>query len=580
LLNPTATGSSVCLSYKGLDGLIAATNIEIDQPVTIVTIPPTVENDGETAVTLPGLDRAVDSRFRQVPGVATGTFALRLAPGERWNVKVTVDPRPAAGPDVSAAALLPTGRPPRPAVTSTDSVLFNRFLERSRSDLLMLQTSFPEGSLPAAGIPWYVAPFGRDSLIVGLQSVPFEPHRSEGTLRVLAALQGTKYDPWRDEEPGKILHEVRYGEMARLGEIPHTPYYGTVDATPLFVFLFAETVAWSGNESLYHDLLPNVRRALAWIEGPGDADGDGFVEYLSRSDEGVRLVHQGWKDSYDSLHQPDGTPVNEGAIALVEVQGYVYAAYQRLSDVARRMGDQTWADELLTKANRVRALVEDRFWMEDDGFYAQALDAEKRQVRALSSNPGHLLFCGLPSPDRAARMARRQFAPDFFGGWGIRTLAAGMATYNPMSYHNGSVWPHDNSLIAAGLRRYGFDREAQTILNALSEAATADPLCRLPELYCGFSRDEGAARAPVPYPVSCSPQAWAAASAPLLVATMLGLRLDIERNFATVDPDLPPWLSEITVHGMIVRGSRASITVRRSGTGYSIGHDGPIEEQA
>jgi glycogen debranching enzyme len=323
--------------------------------------------------------------------------------------------------------------------------------------------------------------------------------------------------------------------------------------------------------------LPNVRRALDWIEGAGDADGDGLVEYQSRGADGVRIVHQGWKDSFDSLHQPDGSPVNQGAIALVEVQGYVYAAYRRLGEIAALMGDSGWAAELRRKAERVRSLVEERFWLEDAGFYAQALDGDKQPVRAISSNPGHLLFCELPSPDRAAAIASRLFEPDLDSGWGIRTLASGMATYNPMSYHNGSVWPHDNSLIAAGLRRYGFVARAMSLCDTLFEAASADPLTRLPELYCGFAREDGNDREPVPYPVSCSPQAWAAAAAPLLVGTMLGLRLEIGRGTAVIEPDLPAWLDEVTVHGMLVRGSRASFTVRRSGSRYSIVRDGPVD---
>ena len=570
-------GAGVHLSYVGLDGLTVATDVTFDQPARVETSLRVIEDDPQKPVLLPGLDRVVAEEPHAAASAASASFDVQLEPGAGWTLTVSVVPRPASDRPVAARANPPAGLGVAPATTSTDNAGFNRFLDRSRSDLLMLQTSFPEGSLPAAGVPWYVAPFGRDSLIVGLQTVHFEPRRTEATLRVLAALQGSKDDPWRDEEPGKILHEIRYGEMARRGEVPHTPYFGTVDATPLFVMLFAETVAWSGSEDLYRELMPNVRRALEWIEGPGDRDGDGLVEYRSGSADGVRILHQGWKDSFDSLHQPDGTPVNSGAIALVEVQGYVFAAYRRLSEVAARMGDTVWSAELGQKANRYRDLVEERFWMEDEGFYAQALDGEKRQVRALSSNPGHLLFCGLPSPERAARVAARFFRADFFSGWGIRTLATGEAAYNPMSYHNGSIWPHDNSVIAAGLRRYGFTDRLLTLTSALVEAATIDPHGRLPELFCGFPREGGIDRAPIPYPGSCSPQAWAAAAVPLLMAAMLGLRLDLGRGRAVIDPVLPAWLNEVTVHGMLVRGTRASFTVRRRGTDYAITCDGPVE---
>jgi glycogen debranching enzyme len=364
--------------------------------------------------------------------------------------------------------------------------------------------------------------------------------------------------------------------MARIGEIPHTPYFGTVDATPLFVLLFAETAAWTGDERLYRDLLPSVRRALEWIERYGDLDGDGFVEYLATPPDGVHITHQGWKDSHDSLHHVDGRPAH-GAIALVEVQGYVYAAYRRLAEVVATMGDTTWATELLERAEAMRARVEAAFWLDSQRFYAQALDGDKSPVGAISSNPGHLLFCGLPSPERADAVAQRLAQPDIDSGWGVRTLASSAATYNPMSYHNGSVWPHDNSLIAAGLARYGLTDASHRILSALLRAAAAYPLNRLPELYCGFARQSDAASdAPVAYPVSCSPQAWASGAALLLIKAILGLELDLERRALTVRPDFPSWLTEIDVHGLLVRGVPAAISVRREDNEYRLTSTGPV----
>ena len=274
--------------------------------------------------------------------------------------------------------------------------------------------------MTAAGIPWFVAPFGRDSLIASLQTLYVAPSRAKETLRTLAALQGRTVDPFREEEPGKILHEMRYGEMARLGDIPHTPYYGTVDATPLFVMLFAETIRWTGDESLYRELLPNVQRALEWIEQWGDRDGDGLLEYTTQSAESVRIVHQGWKDSHDSLHDVDGRSVT-GSVALVEVQGYVFAAYRWLAEVVALYGDASWAVDLRDRSDQVRRVVEDRFWLPEEGYYAQALDEEKRPVAAISSNPGHLLYCGLPSPERGRLVAARLRQPDLDSGWGVRT---------------------------------------------------------------------------------------------------------------------------------------------------------------
>jgi glycogen debranching enzyme len=364
--------------------------------------------------------------------------------------------------------------------------------------------------------------------------------------------------------------------MARLGEIPHTPYYGTVDATPLFVWLFAETVAWTADGELYRDLLPNVRRALDWIERFGDRDGDGFVEYHTDSEGSGRVVHPVWKDSHDSLHYPDGRPAL-GLIAPVEVQGYVFAAYVRLADVAAAAGEAGWAADLRAKADALRRRVEEAFWLEPEGFYAQALDGEKAPVGAISSNAGHLLVCGLPAPDRASRVAARLGRADLDSGWGIRTLSAAARSYNPMSYHNGSVWPHDNSLIGAGLYRYRHAAAGQAIARALFAAARAYPLDRLPELYCGFART-GADDAPVAYPVSCSPQAWASAALPLLVRAILGLEVDVDHRCLVVAPTLPAWLDRVTITDLHVLGHRGALTVRRNDRDHVISsEDLPVE---
>jgi glycogen debranching enzyme len=504
---------------------------------------------------------------------ATAVFAVDLDRGATWEVEVVLTPVPADDRPVLAA--IDTQRDV-PARIATGQPWVDRILDRAAADLAMLQTSFRDGTLPAAGIPWYVAPFGRDSLITALQTLHVAPRRAVATLRILARLQGATVDPAREEEPGKILHEMRYGELAQLGEIPHTPYFGTVDATPLFVMLFAETICWTGDETLYRELLPHARRALEWIEEWGDRDGDGLVEYTAEAAPGARLVHQGWKDHFDSLNDADGRPV-AGSIALVEVQGYVYAAYRWLADVAARFGGPHWANDLRRRAERVRRAVEERFWLPEVGFYAQALDAEKRPVAAITSNPGHLLYCGLPSPEHAAALAARLRQPDLDSGWGVRTLATGMPTYNPMSYHNGSVWPHDNSLIAAGLARYGDHAGLERITTALFAAADRIPGHRLPELYCGFARDDAAAAdAPVPYPVSCSPQAWAAGSPFLIVRALLGLEPDPSSGGVRIAPHLPPWLDRVQLEGMHVLGHRFDLAVAREGGGYRVASDGPV----
>ncbi|MGC4192734.1 MAG: glycogen debranching N-terminal domain-containing protein [Thermomicrobiales bacterium] len=484
-------------------------------------------------------------------GTVSLAWPLALAHGESATVELTIAPKPAGKPLVVAPADGSNAAfRPRLGFTSADPAL-DAFVRQCDADLALLYTSFPEGEIPAAGIPWFIAPFGRDSLIVALQTMHVYPDRAASTLRLLAALQGTKVDPWREEEPGKILHEMRYGDMARSGQAPHSPYYGSVDSTPLFVMTFAEYDRWHADDALYDELLPNIRRALEWIETRGDLDGDGLLEFGAKANDAVHITQQGWKDSFDSLHFADGREV-EGPIALVEVQGYLYAAYAGLAAAARRRGDAAWADELAAKAERVRQMVEDRYWMEDAGFYAQALDGGKRQVDAISSNPGHLLFCGLPSPERAARVASVLASPELNCGWGVRTLSTSMATYNPLSYHNGSIWPHDSSLAMAGLADYGFHGRAAALAQGLVDLSRYAPGGRLAELYCGFPQEPG--RAPVNYPVSCIPQAWSAGSGLLAVRALLGLDPDADTRTIRLSGKPPAALLPFTVEGLMAFG--------------------------
>jgi len=459
----------------------------------------------------------------------------------------------------------------------SDGELLDLAVKRSIADLRLLQNDGPKPGehYLAAGIPWFTTLFGRDSIITALQVLPFMPDVARRTLQVLADWQATEDDPDRDMEPGKILHELRTGEMARTGELPHRPYYGSVDSTPLWLVLLEETYRWTGDLDLVRSLWPNALAALAWIDTSGDLDGDGFVEYQRRTPAG--LANQGWKDSGDSIRHRDGS-IALAPIALVEVQGYVYDAKLKMAHLARRLGDAALAEKLAAEAARLRSHFDAAFWMEEPGFYAIALDADKRQVGTLSSNPGHCLWSGIVPGERVDQVVTRLLDPTMDSGWGVRTYGSGQPGFNPVGYHTGSVWPHDNSIIAAGMKRAGRHEAADRLASRMFEAAQHSPDFRLPELFCGF--DRGAADMPVPYPVACSPQAWAAATPLFLLQTMLGMRANAADRILELDrPHLPSWLGKVTVHDLQVgdqsvdllfhrwRGSTTSAEVlRRSGS--------------
>jgi glycogen debranching enzyme len=450
----------------------------------------------------------------------------------------------------------------------TDNELFNQLLDRSLRDLRALYTQTEGGSILAAGIPWYVTVFGRDALIASHQLLMVNARPAREALELLAAHQGKEVDDWRDEQPGKILHEVRQGELARAGVVPHTPYFGSVDSTPWFVILYAQHLRWTGDVAFAERLLPAVESALQWIDRYGDLDGDGFVEYLCRSPRGIR--NQGWKDSHDSMVHADGR-MAEPPIALSEVQGYVYLAKTRMADVYRVLGRIEDAHRLQDEADLLKLRFNEAFWMEDEKYFAAALDADKRQIRTVMSNPGHALYCHIVDEDKATALAKRLLAPDMFSGWGIRTMSKAAAAYNPMSYHNGSVWPHDNALIAAGLKRYGFARSTNRVATALFDAAIQADYLRLPELFCGFTRRTP--NRPVSYPVACSPQAWAAGSPFLMLQAMLGISARAHENLLTVNkPHLPTWLNTVEVRNLAVGDSRISLVFRREGeiTSFSL----------
>jgi glycogen debranching enzyme len=450
----------------------------------------------------------------------------------------------------------------------TDNELYNHLLDRSLRDLRALYTHTDDGAVLAAGIPWYVTVFGRDSLIASHQLLMVSTQLAREALELLASKQGRREDDWRDEQPGKILHEIRQGELARAGVVPHSPYYGSVDSTPWFVILFAQHFRWTGDVAFAEKLLPAAEAALEWIDTYGDADGDGFVEYQTRSSRGIR--NQGWKDSHDSVVHADGR-LADPPIALSEVQGYVFLAKDRMVDVYRALGRDGDAGRLETEALELKRRFNEAFWMEDERYFAEALDADKRQVRTITSNPGHALYCGIVDDDKAVPLAKRLLSPDMFSGWGIRTMSKAASAYNPMSYHNGSVWPHDNALIAAGLKRYGFARSTNRVATALFDAAVQADYLRLPELFCGFTRRTP--NRPVSYPIACSPQAWAAGSPYLMLQAMLGISARAHQNLLTVNlPHLPTWLNTVEVRNLAVGDSRLSLVFRREGeiTSFSL----------
>ncbi|MGE3598370.1 MAG: glycogen debranching N-terminal domain-containing protein, partial [Dehalococcoidia bacterium] len=450
-----------------------------------------------------------------------------------------------------------------PTLHSPDDDL-NRIYRRSIEDMAALRLNDENLGrhlwVPAAGVPWYVALFGRDSLIASLQTMMIHPRFAEGTLRALTRYQATERDDWRDAQPGKIVHEVRHGELAHFNLVPHARYYGTWDATSLFLVLLGEAWRWLGDRRLVEDLLPTAERCLEWIDTYGDLDGDGFQEYQTYSDQGYE--NMGWKDAHDAVVYPDGSQVAQPK-ALCELQGYVYAAKNGVADVFDALGRHDQAARLRAQTADLKRRFNDAFWMEEEGFYAYGLDREKRQIRTIASNAGHCLWSGIADPDKAARVCERLFQPDMWSGWGIRTLSADNPAFNPLSYQCGSIWPHDNAIIAAGLKRYGFDRAAHQIARALFDAAAGFEGDRLPEVFAGFQRKANSF--PVQYRDANVPQAWATSAIFQLVQTMLGLRLDLPNETVYLDPSLPEWLPRVELTGLPFGRGRLDIGAWREG---------------
>ena len=534
--------ADVALDYKGLDGMLRGTTLHFDPRPTHLA-------------------------------VNAATYHFDLAPQQISSLFVAVSCNKPAGhkPVPFLRGLLAHRREMRQSAAGAASVetsndIFNEVLCQSMADLNMLMTDTPQGRYPYAGIPWYSTTFGRDGIITALQMLWIDPRIARGVLKRLAFYQATTVDPFADAEPGKILHEMRGGEMADLHEVPFARYYGSVDATPLFVLLAGLYVERTGDDETLVQLWPAIEAALGWIDGAGDPDRDGFVEYQRATERG--LANQGWKDSYDAIFHADGR-LAEGYIALAEVQGYVFAGKQLAARCALRLGKVDLARKLTAEAQRLAERFEAAFWCDELGSYALALDGAKRPCRVRTSNAGQLLFSGMVREDRARMVAADLMRPHFFTGWGIRTVARGEARYNPMSYHDGSIWPHDNALIALGLARYDLKHPVERVFKALFDAATYMDLRRLPELFCGFQREKQ--RGPTLYPVACAPQAWASATPFTLLEAALGLEFDAERGEIRLrNPRLPAFLNEVILRELKLGPASVDLRVRRHGDDVSL----------
>ncbi len=537
---PEVGAQGVVLGYRGLDGLMRRTHISFDRAPETVT-------------------------------VGSARFTVLLAPGEEWRVDASVacSVEPIEGHRDHILSAGYGGRQPQSddsrVEICTDNEQFNDWLDRAAADLAILTTDTPHGLYPYAGVPWFCTPFGRDGLITALQTLWMQPQVARGVLTFLAATQATDTDPAADAEPGKILHEMREGEMPALREVPFGRYYGSVDATPLFVVLAGRYFQRTGDAALIRAIWPNIERALAWVEGR--IRRHGFLTYMRQDARG--LIHQGWKDSTDAVFHRDGAPANP-PIALCEVQGYAFEAWQQGASLAEGLGERARAGHWRTLAESLRERFEEAFWLPDLDTYALAVDGEGRACAVRSSNPGHLLFSGMVRADRAARVARGLVSAPAFSGWGLRTLFLGEPNYNPMSYHNGSVWPHDTALAAAGLSRYGFTDEALLLAEGLFNTSTHFELRRLPELFCGFARQPG--QGPTHYPLACSPQAWASGAVFMLVQAMLGLTFDpMEARVYLNRPRLPHYLHSLRLRGLAHHGASLDVEVHRHGADIAAG---------
>ena len=542
-------------------------------------LPPEVKDD-EVVLPYRGRDRILRRshlQFSPAPShlsAESATYLFSVSPREEKSMNITIaceeeHARPiSSGFDENMQQSIQELQETRSrfcSLTSSDAT-FNRWLCRSASDVQMMIRGNPEGGYPYAGVPWFSTVFGRDALVTAMQCLWAAPWIAESVLKYLALHQAVDVIPRQEAEPGKILHEMRHGEMANLNEVPFSLYYGSVDSTPLFILLAGMYLDRTDDRSVLEAIWPNILAALDWIDQYGDADHDGFVEYQARSQKG--LIHQGWKDSHDAVFHSDGT-LADAPIALCEVQAYVYGARLAAARIAEGFGQTELAQQQILKAKGLQQKFESEFWDDSLGSYVLALDANKRPCRVLTSNAGQALFTGIVSPERAARLAATLLDENLFCGWGVRTVASNEIRYNPMSYHNGSVWPHDNSLIAAGLARYGYKEQAGKLLTAILEAGTFMELNRLPELFCGFHKRPGV-EGPTLYPVACSPQAWSAGAAYLFVNACLGMSFSVASKTVHLSkPHLPNSIDEIKLAGLRIGNATLDLKVHRTSSGVA-----------
>jgi len=534
---PVRHGHCLSFFYRGLDTLLRETRIEMK----------------------PAPDRMEEK---------TAIWDIQLSPMKHWQIEVVITPIVAEEKQSASCEFGTSLRERRQRFSkwensstrfSSNHSIFDAALSSAVSDFHALQISDDGERIIAAGIPWFATVFGRDSIIAAYQALALSPQLAIDTLEVLARYQGKEDNPWRDEEPGKILHEFRQGEMTRCKELPFGPYYGSLDSTPLFLILLSETYNWTADAGLVKRLLPSAYAALDWIDRFGDLDQDGFVEYMRRSPKG--LANQAWKDSWDACMRPDRT-VSSAPIAPVEIQGYVYDAKYRMASLLRNFGDAARGEKLKKEAAELAKRLDKAYWMADRNFFAMALDGEKQQLKCIASNPGHLLFSRAVNRKRARTIVTRLMREDMFSGWGWRTLSEEEPTFNPLSYHRGSVWPHDNSLIAHGMALNEFRKPAIQVFTALFEAALNFRNYRLPELFCGVQRREH--DEPVHYPVSCSPQAWASGSWFLMLTSVLGIRPSAPRGeLNIINPELPEWLDYLRIRNLRIGNSRVGLDFSR-----------------
>ena len=534
---PTADGRRVLFRYLGVDGEPRSSCLAFSEPPARLT-------------------------------AARAEFMFSLPKGRHCDLYVECGVGACEAPDetrfrlnaLQARVAMRTRRRRGASIRGPRNPRFNDWLDQSRADVALLTTDLPTGPYPYAGVPWFSTPFGRDGIITAWQMLWLDPSLAKGVLTYLAARQATEFSAFQDSAPGKIMHETRAGEMSALGEVPFGLYYGGVDTTCLFVALAGAYLKRTGDTAAIRALWPSLLAAVGWMKEHGDVNGDGLISYQRAAETG--LSNQGWKDSEDSIFHRDGR-FPKGPVALLEVQGYAFAAWEAMADMARLTGDGRQA-EWAARASAMRQLVEDRFWMEDEQFYAIALDGDGEQCRSIGSNAGHLLFTGLPSRERARAVTKRMLGAEFRSGWGLRTLATGQARFNPMSYHNGSVWPHDTAMAAAGMAQYGERRAVALLLGEIYAAATHFQM-RLPELFCGFERMPG--EPPIAYPVACLPQAWAAGSVFLMLQAALGVRIDAIEGVVEIDrPLLPSGIERLNLTRLEVGEAVVDLTFQHLGT--------------